>query len=512
MTELKTEREPILPILPGEDEFNDFGRLERWRKGHLGDLKTLHENVRDDLDYVDKKMPWIDVGADHGADPLGVQDITAAFQAAVDSLPSTGGRVRLGRGIFRLDNTVNYYREGAPFQVSIEGEGVLSTQIHWYGSTSGTALYFQRVVGFSIKNLTLENKVAKGTTKGFHITSESPGSQTGPAVIENVRVIGFSKNVHIGESGGEAASEFEYHSLDVRSGDYGVYLEGSNSLNHQFHNLNLNMSSNGWGLWAEDPDNVYIYGGSASGNTSGDFLFKQSGSYGIFGYRSENGERFVNFGPSTGQGAGSPTNAIITGCRVGAVGDANDRTIHLNKAGHYTIANNHIHGDHIYVNCGNTVRTTLLLLGNTITDPNLYEIGADSGNVHILAQGNSDNTGAAGSYFDDENKILHNNTTYPFEKIDLSSGGVSAKRWHGLTAGISGTATLANNLRGSATFDTAATAVVTFGTAEPDATYFVAISGNVEETFWITAKATTGFTINSSNATSTATVDWVLMR
>lgn len=47
---------------------------------------------------------------------------------------------------------------------------------------------------------------------------------------------------------------------------------------------------------------------------------------------------------------------------------------------------------------------------------------------------------------------------------------------------------------------------------EADASYYVSLSGSANETFWVTAKATTGFTINSSNAASTATVDWHLIR
>lgn len=78
--------------------------------------------------------------------------------------------------------------------------------------------------------------------------------------------------------------------------------------------------------------------------------------------------------------------------------------------------------------------------------------------------------------------------------------------------GISATTTVPKNLRGSATFASAATRAVSFGTAEPDATYFVSISGGANETFWVTSKGTGGFTLNSSNATSTATVDWHLIR
>lgn len=73
-------------------------------------------------------------------------------------------------------------------------------------------------------------------------------------------------------------------------------------------------------------------------------------------------------------------------------------------------------------------------------------------------------------------------------------------------------ATDANNLRGTVTFATAATATVTFATAETDATYFIVLGSDTNETFWWSAKGTGGFTINSSNAASTAVVNWVLIR
>jgi hypothetical protein len=102
----------------------------------------------------------------------------------------------------------------------------------------------------------------------------------------------------------------------------------------------------------------------------------------------------------------------------------------------------------------------------------------------------------------------------------LWSGTGTGARLRGVSSGlalmhiksISNGATEANNLRGQVTFASAATKAVSFGTAESDATYFVVITGDVDENFWVTSKATTGFTINSSNATSTAVVDWVLIR
>jgi hypothetical protein len=79
-------------------------------------------------------------------------------------------------------------------------------------------------------------------------------------------------------------------------------------------------------------------------------------------------------------------------------------------------------------------------------------------------------------------------------------------------AGISGTSTAANSLRGQVTFTGAATKAVSFSVNEADASYFVTLGGNVNETFWVTSKGVGGFTVNSSNATSTAVVDWHLIR
>jgi hypothetical protein len=78
--------------------------------------------------------------------------------------------------------------------------------------------------------------------------------------------------------------------------------------------------------------------------------------------------------------------------------------------------------------------------------------------------------------------------------------------------GLSASATEARNLTGAVSFSSAATKAVTFVTAEPDANYCVIVTGTVNETFWVTGRGTGGFTINSSNATSTAGVFWMIAR
>lgn len=53
----------------------------------------------------------------------------------------------------------------------------------------------------------------------------------------------------------------------------------------------------------------------------------------------------------------------------------------------------------------------------------------------------------------------------------------------------------------------------TVGADEPDAEYFVAgICGDANETFWVTDRTATGFTMHSSNASSTATVVALIVR
>lgn len=70
---------------------------------------------------------------------------------------------------------------------------------------------------------------------------------------------------------------------------------------------------------------------------------------------------------------------------------------------------------------------------------------------------------------------------------------------------------LATSQRGTATL-AAGTASVSLPIAEPNTSYRISLSGNAAETFSWASKATGGFTINSSNAGSTASVDWVISR
>lgn len=93
--------------------------------------------------------------------------------------------------------------------------------------------------------------------------------------------------------------------------------------------------------------------------------------------------------------------------------------------------------------------------------------------------------------------------------IDVGSG---TKRLRALYAeGISSTSVQSKNLAGTVTLS-AGTFVVAFGTAEPDTNYTIGLSWNTNEVIWWTSKTTSGFTLLSSNGSSSAVVDWHLLR
>lgn len=67
-------------------------------------------------------------------------------------------------------------------------------------------------------------------------------------------------------------------------------------------------------------------------------------------------------------------------------------------------------------------------------------------------------------------------------------------------------------LTGDATFIGATPRAVTFSTDETSTDYAILVDASVNETFWVTNKTVSGFNLNSSNTTSTAVVEWVLVR
>jgi hypothetical protein len=107
---------------------------------------------------------------------------------------------------------------------------------------------------------------------------------------------------------------------------------------------------------------------------------------------------------------------------------------------------------------------------------------------------------------EDVNSILETNKVVIGSNVTYSYRSISG------VAGISTGYIKAQNLRGSVSMGGSGSKNVTLPTSEPDANYYIAISASANETFWITNRTATGFTVNSSNPASNATVHWILVR
>ena len=105
--------------LPGEAGWRSVLYPEDWTPEFTGpEGRFLHDfsyagyhNGETPL-AVDVPALTIDVVADHGADPGGQVDATAAFQAALDGAAQAGGVVHVPAGLYRIDGSLTLAARG----------------------------------------------------------------------------------------------------------------------------------------------------------------------------------------------------------------------------------------------------------------------------------------------------------------------------------------------------------------------------------------------------------------
>ncbi|GEM_PF-1635750 len=113
--------------------------------------------------------------------------------------------------------------------------------------------------------------------------------------------------------------------------------------------------------------------------------------------------------------------------------------------------------------------------------------------------------------------VVKQNITLPTDDgiVLATSNNFSVNTDGNVTAvkSLSNTTTAAKNLRGQATLNAGTgSLVVTFPTAEPDASYYILLTGDGDNRLWVTNKTATSFTINRSSTTGIRKVDWFLIR
>src|SRR5262245_57844083 len=113
--------------------------------------------------------------------------------------------------------------------------------------------------GYNVEGVDLSTS---GTTKqgvGFGLATDGPtGTQSGGAVWERVSVYGFDAGIRIGDAAGQASSELEFHSVQIKRCNIGIAATAWNTLDLWFYGFGL--SHCGHGLVSEQAGSIHIDG------------------------------------------------------------------------------------------------------------------------------------------------------------------------------------------------------------------------------------------------------------
>lgn len=198
-----------LPV-PGSDDniwgavLNDFLLQEhngdgthRLTKTHVGlenvdnttDLnKPISTATQAALDAKVAKNELVFNAKDYGATGDGNTDDTAALQAAIDAVPSTGGTLYLPHGTYVISSQLVLKS-----YLMIRGDGMNSTAIQQINSAAH-GLYGMTVRYLQIRDLQVKGPgktIGSGTGIFLDTTGTGPGIATANCVIDNLQVIGF---------------------------------------------------------------------------------------------------------------------------------------------------------------------------------------------------------------------------------------------------------------------------------------------------------------------------------
>jgi len=213
---------------------------------------------------------------------------------------------------------------------------------------------------------------------------------------------------------------------------------------------------------------------------------------------------------------------ILDGCRVLfdlSSGDVNGATVQWG-----TIATSNFNEDYTLTIIGSKIdyKTGTITSAAVVAGLVLGNAGANAtnGSVRLIGSEIRDLGGSGGTVRTD---VVINGTAVGGNKIlkSFTQSGSRAKWDYKLAGGFipvpanyGYTDQTTNFQAASAAFATAATVAVTLGTSFPASAldYNVHLEPSANETFWVSGKTNTGFTLNSSNATSTATVRYVVVR
>lgn len=442
-----------------------------------------------------------------GATGDGSTDDTAAIMAALNaavarttSNSDQAKTVLVPPGVYTISSTLALTDVRNFRLLGIGGGqgGLNGVVFRWNGTAGGTVLslnrvrdaefgYFAIVAGSATFGVGLDiDQDASGawisTHNGFHHIHIDGGST---AAIRLSNTATANNELHV----------FEDVVL-TGAGPIGYQIKNAQSKHHRILGGSIGNKTTGI---SQTFGSFYAYGVNFDNNTTDISLTNVVDTISILNCHSEGATKFLNI-----SAAGTSAWAVmIQGSRLSPASGATTY-IEYNKMGPLVLIGNDFADGNNRPNWrlgvsgfGGTGGATVVAIGNIFPNNTPFALGVVAnltslGNLHVQASMEGatlySHIGASGS---------------GVHTANLSLSGV---------VGISATKFSAQNLRGSHQFLGSGSVTAHLAFTEPDARYHVVATANANETIWVTGKTTTTFVLNSHNAASTATVDWILVR
>lgn len=137
-----------------------------------------------------------------GADPLNVNDSSPAFNAAYATLGTSGGKLYIPAGRYRMLSNVTFNYPNVPYALHVQGDGTQNTLLSWPNANGGFAVNAPAGRStFHFRDMTLETTQA-GSGIAIQVNGQEPNGLNGffssSSDITNVDIGGGDSSIGIG--------------------------------------------------------------------------------------------------------------------------------------------------------------------------------------------------------------------------------------------------------------------------------------------------------------------------
>lgn len=190
---------------------------------------------------VFSNKPWVDITA-FGADSTGVLDSTGAIQSAINSLSTTGGKVFVPQGVFKVSSPINITTSG----LVLVGDGKYNSNLKTT-STSGNILNITAAVGVEVDSLIFQGPQTVCTAGSAININNCQGCK-----LTNLLITDLFTGINLNAS---TNTLVEFIKIEDIYGPYGIASTNgggdyiiNNQLDMQF--LGNYTSTSGYNAWA----------------------------------------------------------------------------------------------------------------------------------------------------------------------------------------------------------------------------------------------------------------------